>query len=649
VLGPVLLFTPAGAFAERVRFAWLAAGVSLVLSAAVVAGLRRVPSLAVARTIDRAAQLSELLASAWSFAQLSAAQQTPFMRATLARADARARHVEAASVWPLRWPSVLIAWPLLVVGVVWLWQRPLPAQCVRSVERPLPARLLAVAEADAELSNLSRTGVPADDLALRALNDEYARLLELVARQGIDRLPLLRALGELEAKLAATFEHSAQQQAELRELGRVLAGTSTTQQLGAALASSDLAAGQAALQKLARRVEEHDRAHDLEQFRAALRAALDKHAAERRVRMAEARRSQDSALRKRQAEEAGETAAQRAAAKRQLDELLRQERAERQEAAGQASARSRERQLDRLERELDRAAETPSGAQAVRGERADPGRQSAQQPAASDGAQTARELQNAAETLQRMQRDAAHDRALERLGERIAELRQRLAEHDAELKRQAANERSADAGQQQSRAAGEARAAHGTLQPPAADGPEAAQEAQRPSAGEPDAGKQRAERPLTLGEFEKRARGEQARATGPRQPGDAQPSGVLRDPKAGAAPGAAAQASLLERRVGAPENAPTAHGSVQTGSASRSGAADVDVALAGVLGRGPTRRAVIYDAAAQGFGTRGYEKVHADYRDHAENELEREALPAIYRYYVRRYFQLIQPSEDLHE
>jgi hypothetical protein len=101
--------------------------------------------------------------------------------------------------------------------------------------------------------------------------------------------------------------------------------------------------------------------------------------------------------------------------------------------------------------------------------------------------------------------------------------------------------------------------------------------------------------------------------------------------------------------VGAPENAPTTHGSVQTGAASRSGAADVDVALAGVLGRGPTRRAVIYDAAAQGFGTRGYEKVHADYRDHAENELEREALPTIYRYYVRRYFQLIQPSEDLHE
>jgi hypothetical protein len=106
----------------------------------------------------------------------------------------------------------------------------------------------------------------------------------------------------------------------------------------------------------------------------------------------------------------------------------------------------------------------------------------------------------------------------------------------------------------------------------------------------------------------------------------------------------------LERRVGDPQPAPGASGSVQSGAAtSRSAAADVDVALAGVLGRGPSRRAVIYDAAAQGFGTRGYEKVHADYRDHAESELEREALPAVYRYYVRRYFQLIQPNEDLHE
>jgi hypothetical protein len=41
--------------------------------------------------------------------------------------------------------------------------------------------------------------------------------------------------------------------------------------------------------------------------------------------------------------------------------------------------------------------------------------------------------------------------------------------------------------------------------------------------------------------------------------------------------------------------------------------------------------------------------VHADYRDHAEHELERDTLPSVYRYYVRRYFQLIQPSEDLHE
>jgi hypothetical protein len=183
-------------------------------------------------------------------------------------------------------------------------------------------------------------------------------------------------------------------------------------------------------------------------------------------------------------------------------------------------------------------------------------------------------------------------------------------------------------------------------QPPAADD---AQAAQRPRAGEPQAGNPRAEQTLTLGEFEKRARGEPARKTGPRQPGDAPPSGVLQDPKAGAPRGAAAQATLLERRAGAPENAPSAGGSVQTGPASRSGAAAVDVALAGVLGRGPTRRAVIYDAAAQGFGTRGYEKVHADYRDHAEHELERDTLPSVYRYYVRRYFQLIQPSEDLHE
>ena len=58
---------------------------------------------------------------------------------------------------------------------------------------------------------------------------------------------------------------------------------------------------------------------------------------------------------------------------------------------------------------------------------------------------------------------------------------------------------------------------------------------------------------------------------------------------------------------------------------------------------------MIYDAASRGFGARAYQKVHADYAEHAEQELSREPLPPGYRFYVRRYFELIQPPEDRHE
>jgi hypothetical protein len=607
LLGPALLYVRQHAWSESQRLGLLAAAGLFSLAAAAAAALRPVPRLGVARAIDRAHELSDLSASAWTFAQLSAAQRTPFMRATLARAEARAQGVEAAKVWPLRWPGTLLAWPLLALGVLWVYRQPVPPPVPRAAQRALPARLLPRSEVDAELGSLARTPAAADDASLRAVSDEFERLLSLVARQDIDRLQLLRALNELEAQLSAASEHSAEQQAELLELGRALAEAAATQQLGAALANGDLSAGRAALQTLARRVGTERQAHDLARLRAALRDALGKQAQARRLSMQEARRSLDSLLHKRRAEEAAESPAQRLTAKRQLDELLRQERAERQTG----SARPPERELDRLERELSQAAAEQPSAEPAAPDQTGAAQTGAAQTApnqagANDTARAARELESAADTLRRMQRATQHDRALERLSERVAELRQRLAEQAAAAQPGAATDRGAQA------AAGA--------------------------------------RQLTLDEFQKRARGEQAQVTGPGEPGEPRSGSVSRDGKPGEPPlGAAIQPTPLERRAGSPENAPSAEGSVQHGNASSSGEADVDSALAGVMGRGPSRRTVIYNAAAQGFGTRGYEKVHADYRDHAEAELEREPLPAGYRYYVRRYFQLIQPKEDSHE
>jgi hypothetical protein len=55
---------------------------------------------------------------------------------------------------------------------------------------------------------------------------------------------------------------------------------------------------------------------------------------------------------------------------------------------------------------------------------------------------------------------------------------------------------------------------------------------------------------------------------------------------------------------------------------------------------------VIREAGQHGFASRDYEKVHADYSRHAEAVLERDQVPGGYRFYVRRYFQLIRPRDE---
>ncbi len=63
-------------------------------------------------------------------------------------------------------------------------------------------------------------------------------------------------------------------------------------------------------------------------------------------------------------------------------------------------------------------------------------------------------------------------------------------------------------------------------------------------------------------------------------------------------------------------------------------------------GRGPTRSEVILGAAERGFASHDYQRVFVDYESHAEEVLEQDQIPGGYRFYVRRYFQLIRPRES---
>ena len=64
-------------------------------------------------------------------------------------------------------------------------------------------------------------------------------------------------------------------------------------------------------------------------------------------------------------------------------------------------------------------------------------------------------------------------------------------------------------------------------------------------------------------------------------------------------------------------------------------------------GQGGSRSEVILGAAERGFASKGYTKVYREYHTVAEEALDKDEIPGGYRFYVRRYFQLIRPREDV--
>ena len=55
---------------------------------------------------------------------------------------------------------------------------------------------------------------------------------------------------------------------------------------------------------------------------------------------------------------------------------------------------------------------------------------------------------------------------------------------------------------------------------------------------------------------------------------------------------------------------------------------------------------MIEGAAERGFASRGYTKVYREYETVAEQALGKDEIPGGYRFYVRRYFELIRTRGD---
>jgi hypothetical protein len=91
----------------------------------------------------------------------------------------------------------------------------------------------------------------------------------------------------------------------------------------------------------------------------------------------------------------------------------------------------------------------------------------------------------------------------------------------------------------------------------------------------------------------------------------------------------------------------TGHDEHVQGGATNTKTGTQDTQIAGQdTGQGGSRAEVIQGAAERGFASRNYQRVFREYHTEAEEALGKDEIPGGYRFYVRRYFQLIRPREQ---
>jgi hypothetical protein len=123
-------------------------------------------------------------------------------------------------------------------------------------------------------------------------------------------------------------------------------------------------------------------------------------------------------------------------------------------------------------------------------------------------------------------------------------------------------------------------------------------------------------------------------------------------PLGGRRPGGQSMRQGSEQKPGSANDQPggdkygTGHAPTQPfGAPTQISAKHTQQKLDGVHGRGPSRSEVILGAAEKGFSTQSYRRVYRDYTGVVEEVLNKEKVPLGYKFYVKKYFNLIKPRE----
>ena len=568
--------------AERAFFAVAILGGALVLGLALVAALRRRPPLAGAIELDRHHALGGRVANALAFSALD--ERTPLMELAIADAAASAGKLDPRRAVPIRIPRETALVALLAGGLVALAL--FEVRTLRILPPPpAPPPALMTAD-DVELfkdvgEELLRA---ARDPAQKIAVARYNQLVEDIAEHRVDRHEVFRRLAEIERDLGRDLEADQQALDEgLEGVARELAGSPLARKAAEALADKRLADAEKALKELAEKLKaQKSKPSQAELER--LRKALERASQESKGRL--------SAIEQRRRELQSER-----------ESLLKKKQQQGDAGASDVDKKLEEnqRKLEHLDRQKDQAERSASQMSELDKELA-----KAAEDLKKEMGDAAKDLEKGAENVNRMARQKLDEEQKRELLRRLRELREVLRqESQGGDGRKARLERFGDRARGQRPGSGK-------------DGKQG-KNGQGQGQGKPE---------LRLGRG-----GTQIEIPGQSQsvpsPGGQGKNGDQQG--AGNEPG---------NGIG------NSHDSNLVGKQTKLPGATQDVSAAGIdSGEGTASAEVIYGAAERGFRGRGYHDIFTEYETVAERVLEKDEIPSGYRFYVRRYFQLIRPRE----
>jgi hypothetical protein len=574
-----------GPLTERALVAVVALGLVTVLAVALRAAFQRRAPFAGAIALDRHHVTGGRVANALAFSRVPEGERSALMQLAIDDAVSAVPVLAPRRAVPIPLPRETWVVALLVAGLAALAS--FEVRLVRYVPPPpAPPPLLMTAD-DVELfrdvgEELAKAS---QGPAQRAAVARYNRLIEDIADRRVDRHEVFRRLGEIERDLGKDLEADREALEQgLDGLARELAKSGLSRKAADALAEKRLADAQKALEELAQKLRDK-RSPPSKAELERLRQALQRASSESKDRNAaiEARRRELQAERESLLKKKQEKSDAGSDAERKLEENQRQ--LERLEREGNRSKRAAEK-MSELDKELAKAAEDLK----------------------KELGEAAKDLEQGAENVNRMAQRELDDEQKREMIRRLRELREVMRQDS-----QGGESRK----ERQQRFSERARGG----QRPGQQGKDGESQGQQ-GKGKGQGGK---DVRLSLG------RGDSAVEI----PGTGQGQGSG-EGREGDAPGGSERGSGWG----------SGHDPNLAGEASRIDGKTHDVSAAGIdTGEGTASAEVIYGAAERGFRSKGYKDVFTEYETVAEQVFEKDDIPPGYRFYVRRYFQLIRPRE----